>query len=597
MAAGATLAVAAFAWQHAEERRRFDACVAESDSIASVWNESRARAIGRAFEATDLAFAAETWSRSEAYADAYVDAWQRRYSTMCERSVVLGTLDSASTSAARDCLTERRDEFAAMVDAASEPDAAAVRRSATAFASLARVDRCLDPASLERHASPPYSGPQRTRIHGVRARLARVYAAIASGRYDDANERAEAVLHEAQDLGWEPLIAEARLARGDAWSGLGRYEDAARESTEAYFEATAAMRDEAALRAANQLVHLLGQPLARPDEALQWSRRSEALVHRLGMERDLLEAFRLNAVGIVHRMRGDYAEAKAAHELSIAIKEEVLGPDHPHLANSLDNLGNALRLTKEHDSSLPLHRRALEIRRRSLGPNHPDVAVSMTNLGNWYAARGDAADRALELYRGALAIWKQTLEPDHPRLAAVLNNIGNLHWGRGEYEEALASHERAMLIREAAHGPNHHTVAASLHNIGLVHQSRGELADALAHFERAKAIATTVRGPKHPQVAMHLHSIGEVYAERGDLVAAIAAYEEALTIKQRAGLDARDVTLTQFALAEALSRHGGHRRRSRALAIAARDGYRSLGPAWVDSLAEVEAWLDAHPAL
>ena len=62
----------------------------------------------------------------------------------------------------------------------------------------------------------------------------------------------------------------------------------------------------------------------------------------------------------------------------------------------------------------PLFERALAIGEKALGPDHPDVATSLNNLAELYRAQGAYA-RAEPLYERALAIWEKALGPDHPR--------------------------------------------------------------------------------------------------------------------------------------------------------------------------------------
>ena len=65
------------------------------------------------------------------------------------------------------------------------------------------------------------------------------------------------------------------------------------------------------------------------------------------------------------------------------VAEAKLGPDHPDVATSLNNLG---LVPKEGQGDLAGARahleRALKIREATLGPEHPDVAQSLNNLGS-----------------------------------------------------------------------------------------------------------------------------------------------------------------------------------------------------------------------
>ena len=58
----------------------------------------------------------------------------------------------------------------------------------------------------------------------------------------------------------------------------------------------------------------------------------------------------------------------------------------------------------------------MKIRSQVLGENHPDMATSYNNIGNAYCNRGDY-DKALEFYQKALKIRFQVLGENHPDVA------------------------------------------------------------------------------------------------------------------------------------------------------------------------------------
>jgi len=88
--------------------------------------------------------------------------------------------------------------------------------------------------------------------------------------------------------------------------------------------------------------------------------------------------------------QGDLAAARPLSEDALAIREKVLGPEHPHTGLSLNNLGGVLQDQGDLAGALPLYKRALEISEKVLGPEHPE-----TGSGRWRsaypAARGFAA--------------------------------------------------------------------------------------------------------------------------------------------------------------------------------------------------------------
>jgi tetratricopeptide (TPR) repeat protein/predicted Ser/Thr protein kinase len=592
LAAASLAAVVAFAWRHAATERRITACIAEGEALASLWNDARAEAIAYAFAATPVAYANDTWDRARPRVDAYAARWDALHRRACERAIAGNANERRSAEASIACLRERVDELAALLDLLGDPDDSVVQHSATALASLPLLQTCADEAALALRPELPADPAMQTRIRDLRAGLAQASAARATGRYEEARAQAEAILVAATDVGSRPLQAEARLSRAQAWDAQGRYEDASRDLMEAFFQASAAGRDEIALEAANALVFVLGASLARPDDGLRWNRRAEALVHRLGLTEGLAEAMRANNVGVVHLQQGQHAEAIAAHERALAIQERLVGSDHPFVAASLGNIGNALRAQGAYERCAETHARALAIWEQAVGPHHPQVAMALNNLGNCEALRNHDAS-ALEYHRRALAIWEDSLGPDHPKVAAALNNLGVLLSVQGELDDALRCYRRALAIREKALGPEHPEVATSLHNIAYIDQKQHDHAQALMHLERALTIQSAALGPDHPDVGTTLSSIGGVYEETGELRRAAAAYEKALAIRERAAAGPLQLARTRFGLARVL--WASDPARSRALALAARDEYRSLGEPWAESLSAVEAWLEAHP--
>ncbi|HEY6542300.1 MAG TPA: FxSxx-COOH system tetratricopeptide repeat protein, partial [Ktedonobacteraceae bacterium] len=64
----------------------------------------------------------------------------------------------------------------------------------------------------------------------------------------------------------------------------------------------------------------------------------------------------------------------------------------------------------------PLYQRALRFREQLLGPEHLDVAQSLNNLANLYQQQGKDAE-AEPLYQRALRIWEQQFGSEHPMVA------------------------------------------------------------------------------------------------------------------------------------------------------------------------------------
>ena len=77
------------------------------------------------------------------------------------------------------------------------------------------------------------------------------------------------------------------------------------------------------------------------------------------------------------------------------------------------------------DEAATAYRRALAAKEAALGPEHPSVAITLNNLGVNARRRGHG-DEAEALYRRALAILEPRVDADHPNLALTRRNLEHL---------------------------------------------------------------------------------------------------------------------------------------------------------------------------
>lgn len=138
----------------------------------------------------------------------------------------------------------------------------------------------------------------------------------------------------------------------------------------------------------------------------------------------------------------------------LTLQEEVLGPNHPDVATTCNNLAVLYMNQGKYTEAEPLYFRDLKISEEVLGPNHPDVAATCNNIGVLYLAQGKYID-AEPLFMRALKIREEVLGPNHPDVAATCNNLGVLYKDQGKYAEAELLNTRASEIEKGFLGPNH----------------------------------------------------------------------------------------------------------------------------------------------
>ena len=89
---------------------------------------------------------------------------------------------------------------------------------------------------------------------------------------------------------------------------------------------------------------------------------------------------------------GDYASAERLLREAAVVQEATLGPLHPDLANTLNNLGVVCEMNDNPVDAEDCFRRAYAIATTALKPDHPFVATSRQNLRDFCVARGKAVD-------------------------------------------------------------------------------------------------------------------------------------------------------------------------------------------------------------
>jgi tetratricopeptide (TPR) repeat protein len=231
--------------------------------------------------------------------------------------------------------------------------------------------------------------------------------------------------------------------------------------------------------------------------------------------------------------RAAYSQAASLLREALAIREKVLGPEHPNTATSLNQLAMLLQSQGELSTAGPLFERALAIREKVLGPEHPATADSFNDLAAllWY--KGDLA-RARTLYEGALKVYEKALGPEHPRTANCLNNLANLLRDQGDLNGARPLHQRALAIREKVLGPEHPDTATSLNNFAVLLRSQDDLAAAQPLFVRALRIQEKTLGTEHPDTATSLSNLANVLQAQGDFAGARPLHQRALAIRENA---------------------------------------------------------------
>jgi hypothetical protein len=109
---------------------------------------------------------------------------------------------------------------------------------------------------------------------------------------------------------------------------------------------------------------------------------------------------------------GNYASAEHLLREAAALQEQTLGPHHPDLANTLNNLGVVCEMADNPIDAEHYFRRAYSIATATMPPDHAFVATSRKNLHDFCTARGRPAE--LPPSSPEVAAWLEAPVPAAP---------------------------------------------------------------------------------------------------------------------------------------------------------------------------------------
>jgi tetratricopeptide (TPR) repeat protein len=248
---------------------------------------------------------------------------------------------------------------------------------------------------------------------------------------------------------------------------------------------------------------------------------------------------------------GRVADAVALHEQVLATRQATLGPDHANTLTSMGNLADAYQAADRPTEALAVCEEALKKKQVTLGPDHASTLSTMNNLAVCCAAVGRRAD-ALSLYEETLKRRRAKLGPGHPQTLGSMNNLAHAYEEAGRFAEALTLYQEALKEHQVTFGPDHPYTLFVMNNLALAYQKVGRLAEALPLFEETLKKRQAKLGPDHPSTLVTMYNLALAYQSAGRLTEALPLLEETLKRRQaKLGLD-HPITLgTMHNLAQA----------------------------------------------
>ncbi len=554
--AGGALLVGGGLWAASTSAGDVDPCPDAAALVTSTWNEDVRQDIESALQRTGAGYTDATFERIATDLDGYATAWAEHRDAACRETRVTHEQPDAIMVARLRCLDDRKRQLAAAVSVLSDADATVAENAVRVVERLPSVSLCSDVQYLSADVKPPETEDDRSALAQLQERLSTVRARAAAGKYEAAAKLADALIPEAEQLDYPPILPPILLERGLLHGLLGEHELQRTTLQRSFYAATTAGDDRTALEAALALVYLPGR-VDEGGEDLQWTETASALIDRnerdgqqltpqraeltvargrvlaergepeQALERyaEGLELYRgeaayvlrvatiRNYMGSAQLSLGRIDESVASFERALQAAQEAYGPDHPRVATILTNLALSRRNAGAFDEAVVVLERAYAISTQAYGRVHPKIARILTVQATIELDRGQA-EAALTHFEEVVSIAREVYGPRHRELAMALNNVGFLSSEVGRYDAAEAALHEALEIAEALPGAKG-VVASILNNQGIVHKERGQQQLALDAYERSIELTRDLVGDDHPDVAGGNLNIGNVLVGLG----------------------------------------------------------------------------------
>jgi serine/threonine protein kinase/tetratricopeptide (TPR) repeat protein len=475
-------------------------CGGAPAKLAGVWElrgpadpePARHARVREAFKKTGKGYAADVYVTANRALTAYAQRWADMRKETCEATEVRKEQSADVLDLRMACLDERLGGLRALTDVFVEANGEVVENAVGAANALASLERCADVPLLRAVVRPPEDAATRARVDELRQRVAELKARFDAGRWKEALRDAPNLVSETRSAGYQALAAEMLALHGFMLSKANEGDMAVAEGVlvESFWVADSARHDEVRAESATNLVFLVGVQEGRHDDALRWANIAKGVMDRMGGH-GLLQAWLLNDIGCVYQMQGNGAAGAEAERAALALKQKLLGADHPDVGASEGNLAMALQLLGRNSEALTHMDRAVSTVEKALGAAHPDLAIHLSNRGEVLNSLGRHVEARVSFER-AREIWERELGAENPNLGSVFTGIGVSYLAEGKPANALESLERAVSIREgretdlAKRGETRFALARALWD------SARDRSRARQFAERAKADFATV---------------------------------------------------------------------------------------------------------
>ncbi|HXJ58685.1 MAG TPA: CHAT domain-containing tetratricopeptide repeat protein [Verrucomicrobiae bacterium] len=190
-----------------------------------------------------------------------------------------------------------------------------------------------------------------------------------------------------------------------------------------------------------------------------------------------------------YRIMGDNLAAEQQQRRAVRLFEALVGSDDPRYARALESLADCLRHTHPVAGAVEAEtmiRRSIAIRENVSGPNHQALGPALTLLAS-ALNRQDRFDEAAHTYERALAISTRS-QGTNGGTAHILFEMGISQADSGDTARAIGTLEQTRQILQKIASPEDDRTQRCLQQMARLYLRAGQSSNALAAARQAREI-------------------------------------------------------------------------------------------------------------
>jgi tetratricopeptide (TPR) repeat protein len=222
----------------------------------------------------------------------------------------------------------------------------------------------------------------------------------------------------------------------------------------------------------------------------------------------------LQAIGLPRHAREEF-------DRILALREDLLGIEHPDTLTSRHNLAGSLHDLGDLAQARSLYQAVWDVRRRIQGEEHPSALTAQHELGRVLHDEG-SLDSACRHLGAVLTARLGLLGEEHPHTMAARHELARVMHDQGDLARARQEYAQILAVRRKVLGEGHPRTLTVQHNYACVLHDQGDWQEAQIQLQQVREARQRVLGVRHPLTLSTQYRLGCVLRDRGDQDAARA---------------------------------------------------------------------------